>query len=294
MAMRSGVRRAIAATAAVVVAVLVAAPAHGSELIGRNASNVQLQVDARGKATVTFQSEGARKTLVAWGAVDARPPNRGRPQVAFQLQFGGSVGPNVCRPYSGPPLAWLVKACTAPDGTHWAVQSWQRMLPNYGVAPTPERAAWELRLSHWRGKLPVLEIWTDWSYRRFHHLWGRLTYEGGGVFGFRSTRFGVPLDTYGRNVFVDTFNSTYGSGWKRENSFLTHAPGGAFCYGFYPHGPHPSGTGRKYRATVIGPGVTPDVTWEGAAPGAYDATRDETANAEQRKLLGADARCKIN
>ena len=172
-----------------------------------------------------------------------------------------------CRPYRGPPVPWLVAACTASDGTHWAVQSWQRMLPNYGVAPTPERAARELRLSHWSGPLPVLEIWTDWSYRRFHHLYGRLTFRGEGVFGFRSTRFGVPLDAYGRNVFVDTFGSAYGTGWKRENSFLTHAPGGAFCYGFYPHGPHGVGSGTRYRATVIGPGVTPDVMWQGSAPG---------------------------
>ena len=160
------------------------------------------------------------------------------------------------------------------------------MLPNYGVAPTADRAAWELRLSHWSGRCAELELWTDWSYRRFHHLYGRLTYRGGGVYGFRSTRFGVPLDTYGRNVFVDTFGSTYGSGWKRENSFLTHKPTGGFCYGFYPHGPHPVGNGKKYRATVIGPGVTPDVMWEGPAPGAYDSAVDAQANDAQRALLG--------
>ena len=104
----------------------------------------------------------------------------------------------------------------------------------------------------------------------------------------------MPLDTYGRNDFVDTLGGTYGAGWKRENSFLTHRPTGAFCYGFYPHGPHPVGSGKRYRATVIGPGVTPDVMWEGLAPGAYDATRDEAANAEQRRLLSGDARCEIN
>jgi len=45
------------------------------------------------------------------------------------------------------------------------------MLPNYGVTPNAKQAAWELQLSHWRGPLPVLELWTDWSYRRFHHLY---------------------------------------------------------------------------------------------------------------------------
>ena len=53
----------------------------------------------------------------------------------------------------------------------------------------------------------MLTIKTDWAYRRYDHLYGSFTYDGGGVFGFRSTRFGVPLDTFGRNVYVDTFNS---------------------------------------------------------------------------------------
>jgi hypothetical protein len=268
--------------------------AGASELIGRNASGVRLQADAQGRALVAFRSEGVARRVVAWGAIDARPPSASTQQIAFQFRLGGGIGPNTCRPYGGPPLPWLVAACTASDGTHWAVQSWQRMLPNYGVAPTSERAAWELRLSHWSGPLPVLEIWTDWSYRRFHHLYGRLTFRGDGVFGFRSTRFGVPLDTYGRNIFVDTLGSAYGDGWKRENSFLTHKPTGAFCYGFYPHGGHGVGNGKRYRATVIGPGVTPDVAWEGAAPAAYDAARDSEANAAQRQLLGSDPLCKVN
>ena len=292
--MGSGVRRSVAAISAVLAGLLLAAPAGASELIARNASNVRLQADAQGRALISFRSEGQSRQLRAWGAVNARPPSQAQPQVAFKLQYGGTIGPNTCGAYRGPPLAWKVAACTASDGTHWALQAWQRMLPNYGVSASGERAAWELRLSHWAGPLATLEIWTDWSYRRFHHLYGRFTYNGGGVFGFRSTRFGVPLDTYGRNVFVDTFNSTYGAGWKRENSFLTHKPTGGFCYGFYPHGPHPIGAGRKYRATVIGPGVTPDVAWEGSAPGPYDAATDAQANDAQRAVLGADPRCKIN
>ena len=45
---------------------------------------------------------------------------------------------------------------------------------------------------------------------------------------------------------------------------------------------------------MIGPGVTPDVMWEGPAPGAYDPSVDAQANDAQRALLGADPRCKIN
>ena len=88
--------------------------------------------------------------------------------------------------------------------------------------------------------------------------------------------------------------SAYGPGWKRENSFLTHAPGGAFCYGFYPHGGHGAGNGTRYRATVIGPGVTPDVMWQGPAPAQYDPAADAQANAAQRELLANDRRCVVN
>jgi hypothetical protein len=275
-------------------AVLGPAAAQASELIGYNATNVRLQVDASGHALVSFRSEGQSKTVVAWGAVGARHPSRTQAQVAFSLRLGGGIGPNVCKAYRGPPLPWRVAVCTAPDGTHWAVQAWQRGLPNYGAPASGERGAWELRLSHWSGPLPKLELRTDWSYRRFHHLYGRLTYKGQPVFGFRSTRYGVPLDSYGRNIYVDTLGSAYGAGWKRENSFLAHNPRGTFCYGFYPHSGKGPGAGRRYRATVIGPGVLPDVMWEGPAPGAFEPARDAAANAEQRTLLGGDPLCKIN
>ena len=92
------------------------------------------------------------------------------------------------------------------------------------------QAVWELRLSHWTGELPVLTIDTDWAWHQWDHLFGTFTYAGQPVFGFKSTPSGEPLDTFGRNIYVDTFNSAYGTGWKRENSFLTHTSTGAFCY----------------------------------------------------------------
>ena len=187
--------RSCIVTAVTVVVAFVATPEAGaSELIARDATGVRIEADAQGRALISFRSEGQSRQLLAWGAVDARPPSQSVPQVAFRLRYGGSIGRNVCGAYRGPPLAWKVAACTTPDGTHWAVQAWQRMLPNYGAAPTGTRSAWEFRLSHWSGPVATIEIWTDWSYRRFHHLYGRLTYRGQGVYGFRSTRFGVPLD----------------------------------------------------------------------------------------------------
>jgi hypothetical protein len=183
-----------------------------------------------------------------------------------------------CGRYTGPALAWKVVACQAPDGSYWAVQSWQRKLPNYGVASGPTNNAWEVHLSHWTGALPVLTVNTDWSWHQWNHLYGTFTYNGVAVFGLASTSTGQPLDSFGRNLYLDTFDSAYGTGWKRENSFLTHKGDGVFCYSVNPHPGHPAGTGTEYRATIMGPGVTPDVMWTGAAPGTYDKTTDAQRN----------------
>jgi hypothetical protein len=206
---------------------------------------------------------------------------------AYWKNFGGS-----CPRYTGPALAWFTTACTAPDGSHWAVQQWQRQLPNYGVAASARQTVWELRLSHWRGALPVLTIDMDWSWHRWDHLYGTYTYRGTPVYGFKSTSTGQPLDSFGRNLYVDTLDSAYGAGWKRENSFLTHTGTGVFCYSVNPHGAHPAGNGTRYRATIQGPGVTPDVLWEGVPRGPYDRDADAAANAAIAAL--DDTLCKPN
>jgi hypothetical protein len=287
------------------VAMLVApAAAAASELIDRDAKGVRLAVNRSGQALLTYRAAGKTRRVLAWGAVNAIAPTTSRPQIAFRLDYSGGWGTfrrdvwrgfrNACRPYDGPALAWLVTACKAPDGSYWAVQSWQRMLPNYGLTPSSKQAVWELRLSHWTGELPVLDVKLDWAYGRYHHLYGRYTYAGRPVHGFRATPGGNPLDTFGRNLYVDTMDSAYGGGWRRENSFLTHRGSGAFCYGFYAHGSRPAGHGTRYRATIIGPGVTPDIHWQSTAPGAYNRSLDLVANDEQRELFAGSPLCRPN
>jgi hypothetical protein len=269
--------------------------ADASQLIDRNATHVTLAVNGLGEAMVSYQKAGLMRHVLAWGAVNAIAPTADSPQVAFRLDYSGGFGkyhrlrywqaPNwVCLPTQLAPVAWMVAACKAPDNTYWALQAWQRALPDLGVAPNAEEATTELRLSHWRGALPVLSITLDWSYRRFRHLFGTFTYAATGVYGFHSTSSGVPLDSFGRNIYLDTRDSAYGAGWRRENSFLTHGPRGSFCYGFYAHGARPTGDGTEYRATVIGPGVTPDAMWQGRDPGPYDAATDAMANALERRI----------
>jgi hypothetical protein len=305
--------RRIALTFGLLVFLLLPGSAAASQLIARDAKDVTLRVNARGQALIGYHAKGKRWTVLAWGAINAHHPAPDRPQVAFRVDYSGGWGTyrktvsrgfaSVCRPYAGPALQWFVAGCTMPDGSHWALQAWQRGLPNLGLDPwRPLQASWELRLSRWNGELPKLELWTNWAYsKRFDHLFGRLTYLGQPVYGFLSSAKGAPADGFGRNVYVDTYNSAYGPGWKRENSFLSHRGTGVFCYGFYPHDPYPgypavgrrpAGKGERYRATVVGPGVLPDVTWEGAAPGAYDAGVDRQLADAQRAVYGSDTRCK--
>jgi hypothetical protein len=293
-----------ASLAVMIVAVLgaLASNASASQLVDRNASAIKLEVNSKGEALITYKAQGKQKHVLAWGAVNAIAPTRSRQQLAFKLDYAGGWGKyhsdywktfeNSCGAYDGPKIAWFVTGCTASDGSYWALQAWQRMLPNYGVKATATQSVWELRLSHWTGELPVLTIDTDWAWHQWDHLFGTFTYNGQAVFGYKATPGGNPLDTFGRNIYVDTFDSVYGKGWLRENSFLTHTNTGAFCYSVNPHGSHPAGKGTQYRATVEGPGVTPDVMWQGAAPGPYDKAADLVANDEIAQL--GDGQCHGN
>jgi hypothetical protein len=285
------------------VAVLVFAPPAGaSQLIDRNARNVHLTVNARGQALLTYVTSGGFHRVVVSGAINARQPNPRVPQVQFRLDYSGrswSSAGTGCRRYEGPALAFFVAGCAAPDGSYWAVQSWRRALPNFDGRPHGLLGVWELHLSHWSGPLASLEAWTDWVYGgRYHHLFGRLTYAGQPVYGFTATRAGSPLDGYGRNVYVDTFDSRYGKGWRRENAFLAHRPTGVFCYGFYPFTSRGPGIGAKYRLTAVGPGVTPDVSVTVAGLHNYDRNNatDVAYERQQNALQDSlhDGKCRVH
>lgn len=296
--------RSLPLACALVCALGIVAPASASQLIARNASNIKLAVNSRGTAMVTYSVRRKVTHLLAWGAVNARHrPGVSRiSQIHFKLDYSGGWKhrklvwkrfQNACQPYDGPELAWFVAGCKASNGSYWALQSWQTRLPDLGMAPwLAQQKTWWLHLSHWTGELAKVEAYTDWVYNgRFQEVFGRYTYQGVGVRGFGTTEYGNPTDKYGRLLYLDTYNSAYGAGWMRENSFVSHGPPGMFCYGFFPHNPyvggyaHPRGianrkrgpgTGEMYRITVEGPGVTPDVMWQG--PGLHSFNRNNPAD----------------
>ena len=142
-----------------------------------------------------------------------------------------------------------------------------------------------------------LAIQTDYSYHGKHqHLWGVFTFHGKPVFGLHHTLAGVPTDKQGRNIYVDYLA---GSDWRRVNSFLTHPPTAGFCYTFADHpASNPAwngqGTGPAYRATAIGPGVSPLVQQHFAPPAPFDETTDSAANQAQAEVLKGDSRCRID
>ncbi|MGI9116574.1 MAG: hypothetical protein ACR2JV_02915 [Gaiellales bacterium] len=120
---------------------------------------------------------------------------------------------------------------------------------------------------------PVLQAYPRWS--KYHSgslkqsatthfpvLFGSLTYAGVGVYG-PGNRYGAPTNGYGRNVYIDTLDSDYGSGWHRIMGVLTQPTNGTFCYEFARKGASGGKTGisrsNTYRLTAIGPGLTPVV-----------------------------------
>src|SRR5262249_30745927 len=148
-----------------IAAMLVIGDARASDLLDVNATDIKLEVHGK-RALVEYRANGKARHVLVWGAVNARTPNASRPQVRFKRDYSGGFRfehravwktfVDECRPYDGPPLAYLLTACKAPDGSYWALQSWQRNLPHRGRDPWKgDQKAWELRVSHWI--VPVAE-----------------------------------------------------------------------------------------------------------------------------------------
>jgi len=185
------------------LALAIVGPARASQLIDRNATHVRLARNSKGQALISYRASGRVRRVLGWGAINARPSSSAAKQVAFRLDYSGGWGtyhrrlwrafPDTCRCYDGPLLTHVVASCTADDGTYWALQSWQVALPDLGFLPwlPAQKTPW-LTLSHWSGETAELEVHTNWVYSgRFQQVFGRLTYQGRPVYGYRTTRLGA-------------------------------------------------------------------------------------------------------
>ena len=304
---RAFLARALCAALTVIVAALWlgAGNAGGSVILARDARAVRLAVDERGRALVTYRDAKGIHRVLVWGAIND--------DLRFKLDYSGGLRAfgqhlwkdfrDVSRPYTGPDLPWLVVARRAPDGSYWALQAWQRLLPNLGYTPWKHpQAAWELHVSHWRGPLPLLEIWLDWVRDgRFEHLFGRYTYRGKPVFGMSSTPEGRPLDPYGRNIYLDTLRLRLRPGLgarelvpdpRAERQLLLRV---LLAYAAVLVS---AGAGPPARRRVAVPRdghrarVTPDVSWAGQALGPFDPVHEEQMNELSDQIAGGDQRCR--
>jgi hypothetical protein len=312
----SPLRRGLIAALLALVSVLVGlTSARAAEVVqDPNAKLSSLQVNRKGEALLTYRrADGRVRHVLVWGAVNAKAPTPDAPQVRFRWDYAGGWGKyrqgtywksfrNACRRYDGPQLVMFVTGCKAPDGSYWTVQAWQRRLPLLGFDPwLPEQSSVELLVAHWSGELPVLEAYANWTYGgQWQGIFGRLTYLGRPVFGFGANAKGVPKDRYGRNIYIDTFNSSYGQGWRREAGILTHSGTGTFCHSFVPQRPFPGypsqetrppAPGERYRVTVGGPGVMPVLQVE--VPGLTDADRGRDAEIDSifDRVMAGDRTC---
>jgi hypothetical protein len=228
-----------------------------SRILDRNTRSETLRISGD-QADITWRGGAGTGRISLWGAIDGLDPvdrngdrRPDRPQIKFRKDYSGQSmrGGGSCGRYTGPKLPYVVAACTAPDGSWWTLQRFERLKANGGGTSAPV----ELWPSHFRSVAQFVGVQTKGNL-----VIGRYTFRGRPIHGFRSTSWGVPLDGYGRNVYLDLYNSPLGPGWHRENSFLAKMSDGRFEHRLK------SGKAERYRVCAIGPGVTPIVchSWE--------------------------------
>ena len=200
------------------------------------------------------------------GRRSRRPTRRSRGCAARPRTTGRRF---TCPTYDGPALADLVAACKAPDGSYWAVQSWDRDLPDYGVdtdggpvadgdppLPLDGRAARPHRPRRLGLRRPVEPPLGHLHLQRH----GRLRLPARPRRASRSTASGAT------STSTPTTPPTGRAGGGRTASSRTSpaAPGATASTRTAPTRRAPD---RSTALTILGPGVTPDVSVTVPAPG---------------------------
>ncbi len=197
-----------------------------------------LRVDAGGYAEVNWTtSSGVRRSVLI--------------SPTGSVVYGGHLpGSDVSRPAPAA-LPYSVVVRRTPDGARWALQAWRRLA----------RGPVELRFSRWRGAPTRLTLDTVCCRWGSENVRGSASFHGRPIYGQRSTHSGVPLDPFGRNVYLDSFR---GREWTRMMGVLTHRPTGLFS--LWIRG---NWRGSRYRGAIIGPNwgwtLAPDAAAETAS-----------------------------
>jgi len=317
-------RLILVATASAFAAFALVPTAFGSVLIARSATDVHMRVVRDNhslKALVFYKRGGQQNILLAWGALNARAhpkcgklhgPMCGPRQVDMKhlrLHRSGHLAkhilalPDLCKNYDGPALKYWVTGCKAPDNSYWGLQSWVRLGR---VCTRADKGPAELRLSHWSGPVAKLHLFLNWytphphvaNPIRYDHLLGWYSYKGQPVYGLNWSGTGVPQDGYGRVIYIQSRNTmchgSAGSGrWDHDEDGMSLPFHGQTCHTYGPKGTkHYLSTGDLYRATAMGPGVTPDVSWGPMAmPSVFDAIYQLKMQALQRRLSKGSKFC---
>jgi hypothetical protein len=203
-------------------ACFVAGSAQGSVKVGEWAKEASLRVDAAGNAEVDWtSSQGAQSVVIDRSGA---------------LRYGGKLtAPDVTHSVAEPALPWALVVRQGPDGSFYALQSWQRLVDG----PV------ELRFSRWRGdptKLTLHAVCCKWG---GENIKGNASFHGKPIYGFKATRQGDPLDPYGRNVYLDSFRAGH---WQRMMGILAKRPAGQFSLWI-----RSVWAGTAYRGTISGP-----------------------------------------
>jgi hypothetical protein len=197
--------------------------ASASLLITRDARAATLRVDGQGFAEVAWTSAGGARRTVLVAPSGA---------VSYGRQLPGA---DISSPTTSPRIPFAVALRRTPDGALWALQVWRRLAGG----------AYELRFARWRGDPTLLTLQAVCCKWGGENVQGRASFQGKPIYGQRSTLQGVPLDPFGRNVYLDSYR---GHDWVRMMGILTNRPSGFFSLWI-----RSNWQGTRYRGAIIGP-----------------------------------------
>ena len=299
---------------AVLVAALVLAPAAAASTpLGDLAvHDLRLQVNANGKALLTYRREDGRiRNVLVWGAINARPPSTDGAAGRLPVRLlGRAREPRPLRRAAVREPLRAVRRAAPPVPRHRLQGARRDLLGGAGVAA----AAADARASRrgcrsresssstsrtGRGRSRELEVSQNWTYGgHWQGLFGRLTYAASPcTASTRRRRRSAATATRATSTSTRTTRPTAPAGATTQAKCCTSG-NGAFCYSFVPQVPPPGYPGSRaprgpaigdaHRVTVMGPGVTPDVQWEGPPLGAVQ--RCARRDASTRCSTGSSAR----